>query len=77
MKKYVTKGKGSSNYNLCLKSKIAEGCSKVFSISHNDGKKQNIAVFNWRVFSMEYPMCAHEGDPLNQGTLEKAIVSCP
>jgi hypothetical protein len=37
MKSSVTKGKGSSNlYYLCLKSDIAEGCSKVFSFSDNE-----------------------------------------
>jgi nitrite reductase/ring-hydroxylating ferredoxin subunit len=79
MKAFVMKHKGSSNMRyLCLTSEISQGRSKVFSISDNTGRKQDIAVFNIKgSFYGISNICAHEGGPLNQGTLEKTIVTCP
>jgi len=79
MKAFAMKRKGSSNLRyLGLTSDIPEGRSKVFSISDKDGKKQDVAVFNIKgSFYGISNICAHEGGPLNQGTLEKTIVTCP
>jgi sulfoxide reductase heme-binding subunit YedZ len=79
MKRLVTKRKRSSKlYYVCLKSEIPEGRSKVFSISDKEGKKQDVGVFNLQgIFYGISNVCVHEGGPLNQGTVEKTIVTCP
>jgi nitrite reductase/ring-hydroxylating ferredoxin subunit len=46
-------------------------------MSDNEGKRQNITIFNMDgIFHGISNVCAHEGGPLNEGTLEKAIVTC-
>ncbi|HJU79562.1 MAG TPA: Rieske 2Fe-2S domain-containing protein [Nitrososphaeraceae archaeon] len=78
MKRFVTKRKHPSSLRyLCLKTEIQKGGSKAFSISH-DKSKQDIAVFNVDDnFYAISNVCAHKGGPLNQGTLEKSVVTCP
>ena len=79
MKRFVTnRRRRSSMHYLCLKSEILEGRSKVFSISDNEGLKQDVAVFNigGRFYAISNT-CAHEGGPLSQGILENTIVTCP
>jgi Ferredoxin subunits of nitrite reductase and ring-hydroxylating dioxygenases len=79
MKRFVTKRKQpSSLHYLCMKTEIRKGESKAFSISRDKGIKQDIAVFNINDnFYAISNVCAHKGGPLNQGTLENSIVTCP
>ena len=78
MRRFPTSRKQiSSLHYLCLKSEIPEGHSKVFSISVQE-LKQDVAVFNiGGNFHVISNVCAHKGGPLNQGILEKTIVTCP
>ena len=79
MKRFVSKHtKSSSLRYLCLRTDIQEDNSKVFSVLGDKGLKQDIAVFNiGGNFYAISNVCAHKGGPLNQGTLEKSIITCP
>src|ERR671918_579467 len=78
MKRFVTRRKQPSSLRyLCLITEIQKGESKAFSISYNKSK-HDIAVFNIDDnFYAISNVCAHNGGPLSQGTLEKTVVTCP
>ena len=72
---------GGDNKNLiylCVVSDIDNGRSKVFSISDENDSKKEVTVFNIDGnFYAISNVCVHKGGPLDQGFLEKNIVTCP
>jgi nitrite reductase/ring-hydroxylating ferredoxin subunit len=78
MKRFTEREAGAGLHYLCLRAEINEGGSKAFSIYDNNNLNQQVALFNIEGnFYAISNICAHEGGPLNQGTLEKTIVTCP
>ena len=78
MKRIVSKRKQPNLIYLCPVTEMQEGSSKVFPIWSEKGAKQEIAVFNMQGnFYAISNVCVHKGGPLNQGTLEKGVVTCP
>ena len=63
---------------VCRTDQVPEGQSREFSISDDDGRAVDVAIFNidGRFYAISN-VCVHQGGPLGKGFLNGNIVTCP